>query len=64
MPMTGATIGATPLTSMRWRKLRVLRAAWSRELATVLGEERDAVAQCVELLSHLEQRFITDDRPA
>jgi hypothetical protein len=41
--------------------LRILRAAWSRELAGIMGDDLDAVRHCNQLLSHLEQR-LTDDR--
>jgi DNA-binding MarR family transcriptional regulator len=37
--------------------LGILRAAWARELAGVLGDEPDAVRQCNDLLRRLEQRL-------
>jgi DNA-binding MarR family transcriptional regulator len=57
---TGRGIAVTP-TERAAANLRTLRAAWSRELAGVLGDDLDAVRQCNELLSHLEQRLIDDD---
>jgi hypothetical protein len=40
--------------------LRTLRAAWSRELAGVLGDDLDAVRHCNQLLARLEQRLTND----
>ncbi len=37
--------------------LAVLRVAWARELAGVLGDERAAVRQCNALLRRLEERL-------
>ncbi len=57
---TGRGIAVTP-TERAAANLRTLRAAWSRELAGVLGGDLNAVRQCNELLGHLEQRLIDDD---
>jgi DNA-binding MarR family transcriptional regulator len=57
---TGRGIAVTP-TERAADNLRTLRAAWSRELAGILGDDLDAVRQCNQLLSRLEQR-LTDDR--
>jgi len=57
---TGRGIAVTP-TEHAAANLRILRAAWSRELAGILGDDLDAVRRCNQLLSHLEQR-LTDDR--
>jgi DNA-binding MarR family transcriptional regulator len=56
---TGRGIAVTP-TETAADNLRTLRAAWSRELAGILGDDLDAVRHCNQLLSHLEQR-LTDD---
>jgi DNA-binding MarR family transcriptional regulator len=42
--------------------LHVLRAAWARELAGILGDELDTVRRCTDLLSRLEQRLTADDQ--
>jgi hypothetical protein len=57
---TGRGIAVTP-TETAADNLRTLRAAWSRELAGILGDDLDAVRHCNQLLSHLEQR-LTDDQ--
>jgi DNA-binding MarR family transcriptional regulator len=57
---TGRGIAVTP-TERAATNLRNLRAAWSRELAGVLGDDLDAVRHCNQLLSHLEQRLIEGD---
>jgi DNA-binding MarR family transcriptional regulator len=56
---TGRGIAVNP-TERAAANLRVLRAAWSRELAGILSDDLDAVRHCNQLLSHLEQR-LTDD---
>jgi DNA-binding MarR family transcriptional regulator len=56
---TGRGIAVTP-TETAADNLRTLRAAWSRELAGILGDDLDAVRRTNQLLSHLEQR-LTDD---
>jgi DNA-binding MarR family transcriptional regulator len=56
---TGRGIAVTP-TERAAANLRTLRAAWSRELAGILGDDLDAVRHTNQLLSHLEQR-LTDD---
>ncbi len=56
---TGRGIAVTP-TERAVANLRILRAAWSRELASILGDDLDAVRHCNQLLSHLEQQ-LTDD---
>jgi len=56
---TGRGIAVTP-TEYAAANLRILRAAWSRELAGILGDDLDAVRQCNQLLGRLEQR-LTDD---
>ncbi len=57
---TGRGIAVTP-TERAAANLRALRAAWSRELTGILGDDLDAVRDCNELLSHLEQRLTDDD---
>jgi DNA-binding MarR family transcriptional regulator len=57
---TGRGIAVRP-TERAAANLRVLRAAWSRELAGILGDDLDAVTPCIDLLSRLEQRFTADD---
>jgi DNA-binding MarR family transcriptional regulator len=37
--------------------LKILRAAWARELAGVVGDDPEAVRQCNALLRRLEQRL-------
>jgi DNA-binding MarR family transcriptional regulator len=59
---TGRGIAVTP-TELAAANLRILRAAWSRELARVLSDDLDAVRTCNQLLSQLEQR-LTDDHAA
>ena len=56
---TGRGIAVTP-TDRAEANLRTLRAAWSRELAGILGDDLDAVRHTNQLLSRLEQR-LTDD---
>lgn len=56
---TGRGIAVTP-TERAVANLRILRAAWSRELASILGDDLNAVRHCNQLLSHLEQQ-LTDD---
>ena len=56
---TGRGIAVTP-TDRAAANLRTLRAAWSRELAGILGDDLDAVRHTNQLLSRLEQR-LTDD---
>ncbi|MCO8273996.1 MarR family transcriptional regulator [Actinoplanes sp. TRM 88003] len=41
--------------------LRVLRAAWAQELATILGDDLDAARRCAEVLSRLERGFTSDE---
>ncbi|MEO7259685.1 MAG: MarR family transcriptional regulator [Jatrophihabitantaceae bacterium] len=41
--------------------LAVLRAAWGRELAGVLGDRPAAVRRCNDLLRQLEERLTTDE---
>src|SRR5262245_47603987 len=57
---SGRGIAVTP-TERATSNLRILRAAWSRELSGLLGGDIDAVRQCNQLLSQLEER-LTDDR--
>jgi len=52
----GRGIGVHP-SERAATNLAVLRAAWARELAGVLGDEPDAVRQCNDLLRRLEQRL-------
>jgi hypothetical protein len=40
--------------------LRVLPAAWSRGLASILDNDLDAVRRCNQLLNHLEQHLTGD----
>jgi DNA-binding MarR family transcriptional regulator len=56
---TGRGIAVTP-TERAAANLRILRAAWSHELAGVFGGDLDAVRHANQLLGHLEQR-LTDD---
>jgi len=56
---TGRGIAVTP-TDRAAANLHTLRAAWSRELAGILGDDLDAVRHTNQLLSRLEQR-LTDD---
>lgn len=56
---TGRGIAVTP-TARAAANLRILRAALSSGLTGILGDDLDAVRQCNQLLSHLEQR-LTDD---
>jgi DNA-binding MarR family transcriptional regulator len=56
---TGRGIAVTP-TDYAAANLRTLRAAWSRELAGVLGDDLDAVRHCNQLLARLEQRLTND----
>ncbi|TDC83298.1 MarR family transcriptional regulator [Micromonospora sp. KC606] len=58
---TGRGITVRP-TERAAGNLRVLRAAWAQHLATILSDDLDAVRQCTDLLSRLEQR-LTDDDP-
>lgn len=37
--------------------LSVLRAAWSRELSRVIGDDLGGVHECIDLLTRIEQRF-------
>jgi DNA-binding MarR family transcriptional regulator len=60
---TGRGIAVRP-TERAATNLRVLRAAWSRELARVLGNDLGAVHECIDLLSRIEQRFTADDNRA
>jgi DNA-binding MarR family transcriptional regulator len=57
---TGRGIAVTP-TEYAAANLRILRAAWSRELAGILGDDLDAVRRCNQLLGRLEQS-LTDDQ--
>lgn len=51
--------GVTVLPTQRAAaNLRTLRAAWSRELASALGNDLDGVRRCNEVLSGLERHFI------
>ena len=59
---SGRGVAVTP-TEHAAANLSSLRAAWSRELSGLLGDDLDAVRRCNQLLSHLEQR-LTDDAPA
>ena len=43
--------------------LQTLRSAWSHELGDVLHDELDAVRQCNQLLSRLEQRLTNNETP-
>jgi hypothetical protein len=54
-----AAAAVTP-TEHAAANLSVLRAAWSRELTGLLGEDLDAVRRCNQLLSHHEQRLTSD----
>ncbi|HEY7271147.1 MAG TPA: MarR family transcriptional regulator [Actinoplanes sp.] len=57
---TGRGIAVHP-TEHAATNLQVLRHAWARELAGLLGDDLDAVQQCIDLLSRLEQRLTADD---
>lgn len=56
---SGRGIAVTP-TEYAAANLRTLRAAWSRELAGILGDDLDAVRDCNQLLARLEQRLTSD----
>jgi DNA-binding MarR family transcriptional regulator len=53
---SGRGIAVSP-TEKAAANLRTLRAAWSRELASALGQDLADVRRCNELLSGLEQHF-------
>ncbi|EEP69759.1 hypothetical protein MCAG_00086 [Micromonospora sp. ATCC 39149] len=57
----GVAVRATDLAAAN---LRVLRTAWARELAGVLGDDLDTVRQCTDLLNRLEQHLTGDDPAA
>jgi DNA-binding MarR family transcriptional regulator len=57
---TGRGVAVRP-TDRAAANLRVLRAAWSRELSRVLGDDLGPVHECIELLSRIEQHFTADD---
>jgi DNA-binding MarR family transcriptional regulator len=57
---TGRGIAVTP-TERAAANLHTLRTAWSRELASILGDDLDAVRRCNQLLSHLEQQLTDGD---
>ncbi|TDB74133.1 MarR family winged helix-turn-helix transcriptional regulator [Micromonospora sp. KC723] len=59
----GRRIAVRP-TELAATNLRVLRTAWARELAGVLGDDLDTVRQCADLLSRLERRLTADDLTA
>ena len=56
---TGRGVAVAP-TERAAANLLILRAALSRGLTGILGDDLDAVRQCSQLLSHLEQ-CLTDD---
>lgn len=56
---SGRGISVTP-TALAVSKLRHLRAAWSRQLSTALGDDLAAVRHCVELLAQLERDLIAE----
>jgi DNA-binding MarR family transcriptional regulator len=58
----GRGIAVSP-TELAASNLGILRAAWSRELTGILGDDLDAVRQCNQLLAHVEQRLTDDDPP-
>ena len=60
---TGRGIAVNP-TELAAANLRVLRAAWSRELAGILSDDLDAVRHCNELLGHIEQRLTDPAEPS
>ncbi|GGN65279.1 hypothetical protein GCM10010112_26450 [Actinoplanes lobatus] len=47
-------------TELAASNLRVLRKGWTREFAGVLGDDTEAVRQCVQLLSRLERHLTAD----
>ncbi|GIE85387.1 MarR family winged helix-turn-helix transcriptional regulator [Actinoplanes regularis] len=64
MVSRAATVGrgvAVHPTELAASNLRVLRAAWARELAGGLGDDLDAVRQCTGLLSRLERQLTADE---
>lgn len=56
---SGRGIAVTP-TEYAAANLRTLRAAWSRELSGILGDDLEAVRDCNQLLGRLEQRLTSD----
>jgi DNA-binding MarR family transcriptional regulator len=54
---SGRGIAVSP-TERAAANLRTLRAAWSRELASALGDDLADVRTCNELLSGLERHFV------
>ncbi|AEV83093.1 MarR family transcriptional regulator [Actinoplanes sp. SE50] len=48
-------------TELAAANLRVLRAAWARELAGDLGDDLDAVRRCTDLLGRLERQLTADE---
>jgi hypothetical protein len=38
---------------------RLLRSAWARELAGIVGDDLDDVRRCTALLSRIEQHLIS-----
>lgn len=54
---SGRGVAVSP-TEKAAANLRLLRAAWSRELADALGDDLASVRRCNDLLSGLEQHFI------
>jgi DNA-binding MarR family transcriptional regulator len=54
---SGRGIAVVP-TELAADNLRTLRAAWSRELASALGEDLASVRRCNKLLSRLERHFV------
>jgi DNA-binding MarR family transcriptional regulator len=51
----GVAVTATPAAAAN---LHSLRAAWSQELAGVLGDDLDAVRHCTRVLSRLERSLV------
>jgi len=54
---SGRGIAVTP-TQLAVDNLRTLRAAWSRELSTTLGDDLADVRRCNKLLSSIERHFV------
>lgn len=52
---------AVTATEYAAANLQILRGAWSRELAGILGDDLDAVRHCNQLLGRLEQGLTSDN---
>jgi DNA-binding MarR family transcriptional regulator len=55
---TGRGIAVRP-TELAGSNLRLLRSAWARELAGIVGDDLDDVRRCTALLSRIEQHLIS-----